>query len=53
MLAEQQKLNFNLMLREMKAGWVGPFGPITKQHIVSYMPPSGPDTVIIIIGCST
>ena len=53
MLAEQQKLNCNLMLREMKAGWVGPFGPVTSQHIASFMPPAGPDTVIILIGNST
>ena len=48
-LAEQQKLNFNLMLRQLKPGWLGPFGSVTVQQIQSFMPPPGPDTAIMLI----
>ena len=48
-LSEQLRLNCNLMLREFKNGWVGPFGPISKTHLTSYMPPGGDDTAIILI----
>lgn len=49
-LAEQQRLNCNLMLRGLKEGWVGPFGAITAHHIQSFMPPPGPDTAIMLVG---
>lgn len=48
-LAEQSKLNCNLMLKEFKNGWIGPFGPISKTHLTSFMPPAGDDTAIILI----
>jgi hypothetical protein len=48
-LSEQSRLNCNLMLREFKNGWVGPFGPISKTHLTSFMPPAGEDTAIILI----
>jgi hypothetical protein len=38
------------MLRQLKPGWVGPFGLITAQHILSFMPPASPDTALILIG---
>lgn len=39
LLSEQLRLNLNLMLREPKPGWIGPFGKVNKSHIKSYMPP--------------
>ena len=52
MLAEQQRLNFNVMLKENKPGWLGPFGKITKTHIESYMPPPGDQTAMIVMAGS-
>lgn len=49
-LAEQQRLNCNLMLRGLKEGWVGPFGAITAHHIQSFMPPPSPETAIMLVG---
>jgi hypothetical protein len=37
------------MLKDFKNGWVGPFGPISKTHLTSFMPPAGEDTAIILI----
>jgi hypothetical protein len=38
------------MIRELRPGWVGPFGTITKQHILSFMPPPSPETALILVG---
>lgn len=38
------------MLRSQTKGWVGPYGLITKQHIISFMPPSSPETALILVG---
>lgn len=38
------------MLRDLKPGWIGPYGPITKAHLQSYMPPAGDETAILLIG---
>lgn len=53
MLAEQQRLNFNVMLRENKPGWIGPFGKLTKSHMLDFMPPPGDDTALLLISNST
>ena len=37
-LAEQHRLNFNLMLREARQGWIGPYGTVNQAHIKSFMP---------------
>lgn len=50
MLSEQLRLNCNLMLREPKAGWIGPFGKVGSSSIKSYMPPPGEDTALVIMG---
>lgn len=41
MLSEQLRLNFNVMLRTSKPGWIGPFGKVNSSHIKSFMPPPG------------
>ena len=38
-LAEQHRLNFNLMLKEARQGWIGPYGAVNQAHIKSFMPP--------------
>ena len=50
MLAEQHKLNLNLMLRNPNPGWVGPFGPLNHTHLRSYMPPPSLQTALMILG---
>ena len=50
MLAEQGRLNFNLMLRENRAGWIGPYGRVNATHVRSYMPPVGDSTAILLLG---
>ncbi|CAM6002795.1 unnamed protein product [Sphagnum balticum] len=52
MLAEQFKLNFNVMLHQKQPGWIGPFGPVTETHIRDFMPPPGDDTIILLTGGS-
>ena len=50
MLAEQYRLNFNVMFRRPAEGWIGPYGNITKAHIESFMPVVGEDTALQLFG---
>jgi hypothetical protein len=52
MLAEQLRLNFNVMLRESREGWIGPFGKLNSVHFRSFMPPAGEDTALMLFGGS-
>jgi len=53
LLAEQYKLNLNLMLKENKPGWIGPFGSLNSSYIKAYMPPPNSETALILCGTSS
>lgn len=49
-MASRSKINLNLMLTKFEKGWLGPFGKVTKNHVVDFMPPPTQldDTLIIM-----
>ena len=50
MLAEQLRLNFNVMLREGREGWIGPYGRLSAAHLRSFMPAAGEETALVVLG---
>jgi NAD(P)H-flavin reductase len=49
-LAEQQRLNFNLMLESARPGWIGPYGQPNASHLSAFLPPPGEDTALMLLG---
>lgn len=43
----------NLMLKENKPGWIGPFGNLNSSHIKAYMPPPSDETALMLLGSSS